>query len=89
MRNTMKSLINLILMLVGLGTLTYVSLIHHSFVCKCCIRSQLIYKRKSEKGKTKTETKKNGMQVGKTKRNVAPMQDRTTDLQFTRLTLYH
>ena len=30
MTNTMKSLINLILMLVGLGTLTYVSLIHHS-----------------------------------------------------------
>ena len=30
MTNTMKSLIDLILMLVGLGTLTYVSLIHHS-----------------------------------------------------------
>ena len=90
MTNTMKSLIDLILMLVGLGTLTYVSLIHRSFGCKCCIRSQLIYKRKSEKGKAQNRNRNKKWHASwKTKRNSAPMQDRTTDLQFTRLTLYH
>ena len=76
MTNTMKSLINLILMLVGLGTLTYVSLIHHSGASVALDLNWFTKgKVKREKHKTETETEKetkNGMQVGKQKGILPP-----------------
>ena len=59
-------------MLVGLGTLTYVSLIHHSDAIVALDLNWFTKgKVKREKHKTETETK-NGMQVGKQKEILPP-----------------